>query len=211
MTDHQVTAARTSDPFDKLLSSMVGLPNGAHTQPAVVQAIDFYGNTTSFMIQTVRTDEGVTAFVTQVNAQGSQRYILPQHVLMVLDRQRAAITTKIRRRHGKRIAEERKAAGKQPGFMKKEQPMRQPNYEMLPEHMREGMQLWVERGIDPGDFLMAVLQNDLMGALGKADSTNIDRLKDYGMFLYNEVPSDCFGSLENVSAWMERGGLLGHE
>jgi hypothetical protein len=89
--------------------------------------------------------------------------------------------------------------------------MRQPNYEMLPEHMREGMQLWVERGIDPGDFLMAVLQNDLMGALGKADSTNIDRLKDYGMFLYNEVPSDCFGSLENVSAWMERGGLLGHE
>jgi hypothetical protein len=89
--------------------------------------------------------------------------------------------------------------------------MRQPNYEMLPEHMREVMQLWVERGIDPGDFLMAVLRNDLMGALGKADSTNIDRLKDYGMFLYNEVPSGCFGSLENVSAWMERGGLLGHE
>lgn len=86
-----------------------------------------------------------------------------------------------------------------------------PNYEMLPEHMQEGMQLWVERGIEPGSFLTAVLCNDLMGALGKADSTNIDRLKDYGMFLYNEVPSTCFGSREKVRAWAERGGLFGHD
>ncbi|MDH4172120.1 MAG: hypothetical protein OEW90_01845 [Betaproteobacteria bacterium] len=116
---HKVTAARASDPFDKLLSSMIGLPNGAHTQPTVVQHIDFYGNATSFMIQTVRTEEGITAFVTQVNAQGSARSILPQTVLAVIDRQRAAITTKLRRRHGRRIAEERMAAGIQPGFMKK--------------------------------------------------------------------------------------------
>lgn len=119
VAEHKPTAAITSDPFDRLLSRMIGLPNGAHTQPAVVQAIDFYGNATSYMIQTVRTDEGVTAFVTQVNAQGSERYILPQHVLNALDRQRASITTKLRRRHGKRVAEERKAAGHQPGFMKK--------------------------------------------------------------------------------------------
>jgi hypothetical protein len=117
--EHKVTASLPTDPFDKLLSSMVGLPNGAHCAPAVVQAIDFYGHTTSFMIQTVRTDEGVIAFVTQVNAQGSQRYILPQHVLQTIDRQRDSISTQIRRRHGRRIAEERKAAGKLPGFMKK--------------------------------------------------------------------------------------------
>jgi hypothetical protein len=96
---------------------MIGLPNGAHTQPSVVQHIDFYGNTTSYMIQTVRTDEGVTAFITQVNAQGSVRYMLPCGARRV-DRQRDALTTKIRRRHGKRIAEERKAAGIKPGFMK---------------------------------------------------------------------------------------------
>ena len=117
--EHKATAAVTKDPFDLLLSSMIGLPNGAHTQPSVVQHIDFYGNTTSYMIQTVRTDEGVTSFVTQVNAQGSVRYVLPQSVLAVLDRQRDALTTKIRRRHGKRIAEERKAQGLKPGFMKK--------------------------------------------------------------------------------------------
>lgn len=116
--EHKVTAALPSDPFDKLLSRLIGLPNGAHTQPTVVQAMDFYGHTTSFMIQTVRTDEGVTAFVTQVNAEGSVRSILPANVLAVIDRQRASITTKLRRRHGRRIAEERKAAGIAPGFMK---------------------------------------------------------------------------------------------
>lgn len=52
--EHKVTEHLPSDEFDKLLSRVIGLPNGAHTQPAVVQAIDFYGHTTSFMIQTVR-------------------------------------------------------------------------------------------------------------------------------------------------------------
>lgn len=117
--EHKVTAARTTDPFDRMLSTMIGLPNGAHTKPAVVQDIDFYGNATSYMIQTVRTDEQITAFVTQVSASGSVRSILPQSVIAVIDRQRASITTKLRRRHGKRIAEERMAAGIQPGFMSK--------------------------------------------------------------------------------------------
>lgn len=117
--EHKVSATLPTDQFDKLLSRLVGLPNGAHTQPSVVQSIDFYGNTTSFMVQTVRTDEGATTFVTQVNAQGSARYILPPNVLALIARQRDAITTKIRRRHGRRIAEERKAAGIAPGFAKK--------------------------------------------------------------------------------------------
>jgi hypothetical protein len=117
--EHKVTATRSSDPFDKMLSGMIGLPNGAHTKPAVVQAIDFYGNATSYIIQTVRTDESVTAFVTQVSAQGAVRTILPSAVLATIDRQRDSITKKLRSRHGKRIAEERMAAGIQPGFMKK--------------------------------------------------------------------------------------------
>lgn len=116
--EHKVTATRSSDPFDKMLSGMIGLPNGAHTKPAVVQAIDFYGNATSYIIQTVRTDESVTAFVTQVSAQGAVRTILPSTVLSTIDRQRDSITKKLRSRHGRRIAEERKLAGKEPGFMK---------------------------------------------------------------------------------------------
>lgn len=117
--EHRVSASLPSDEFDRLLSRLLGLPNGAHTNPTVVQSIDFYGNATSFMIQTVKTDEGVTSFVTQVNAAGSVRFIMPQNVLATIDRQRDSLTHQIRRRHGKRIAEERKAAGLKPGFMTK--------------------------------------------------------------------------------------------
>jgi hypothetical protein len=117
--EHKVSAARTTDPFDKMLSSLIGLPNGAHTKPAVVQDIDFYGHTRTYIVQTVRTDESVTAFITQVSADGAQRTILPSAVLSVIDRQRESITTKLRRRNGKRIAEERKLAGVEPGFLKK--------------------------------------------------------------------------------------------
>ena len=95
-----------TDRFDQALSRLLGLPNGAHTQPAVIQAVDFYGNVTSYMVQTVKTEEGATAFITQVNAAGSIRYILPPAVLRAIDRQQEATTTMIRRRHGKRLAEE---------------------------------------------------------------------------------------------------------
>jgi hypothetical protein len=116
--EHKATEAVTKDPFDRMLSSMIGVPNGAHTQPSVVQHIDFYGNATSYMIQTCRTEQGVVAFVTQVTAQGSVRYMLPHSVLQTIDRQRDSVTKQLRSRHGKRIAEERAARGEQPGFMK---------------------------------------------------------------------------------------------
>lgn len=103
------TATLPTDQFDKLLSRLIGLPNGAHTQPAVVQALDFYGNVTSYMVQTVKTDEGPNVFVTQVNAAGSARFILPPSVVRVMDRQRDSTTTQVRRRHGKRLAAERGA------------------------------------------------------------------------------------------------------
>jgi hypothetical protein len=100
-----------TDPFDQMLSQLTGLPNGASTQPTVIQAQDFYGNTTSYMVQTVKWDEGETTFVTQVNASGSARYILPPKVLATMWRQREALITQVRRRHGKRIAAERIASG----------------------------------------------------------------------------------------------------
>lgn len=93
-----------ADFFDQSLARLIGLPNGAHTQPTVVQAVDFYGNTTSYMVQTVKTDEGPSIFVTIVNAANSARFILPPAVIRVIDRQRHSTTKTIRRRHGQRVA-----------------------------------------------------------------------------------------------------------
>ena len=85
------------------------------------------------------------------------------------------------------------------------------NYDKLPGHMQDGMRLYIERGIDAGSFMMAVLCNDLMGACGKADHINRERLFDYCNFLYNEAPSSCFGSPGKVAAWIAHGGLKGNQ
>jgi hypothetical protein len=105
-----------ADQFDILLGTLIGHPNGGHTPAAVVQDIDFYNNSTQYIVQTVRTEKGSTVFLTQVNSAGSARYILPPKVLALIDRQRDTTTTQIRRRHGKRLAAERAANGQQPTF-----------------------------------------------------------------------------------------------
>lgn len=116
--EHKVTASRTQDQFDRMLDSLIGLPNGAHTKLSAVQHRDFYGHTTTYNIQSVKTEDGVTTFVWQSDADGLVRFILPTKVLASIDRQRKSLTKQVRSRHGKRIAEERMAAGIKPGFMK---------------------------------------------------------------------------------------------
>lgn len=83
------------------------------------------------------------------------------------------------------------------------------DYSELPEHMRDGMRRYIERGIEAGSFMTAVLSNDLMGALGKADDVNRHQLFAYASFLYNEAPRACHGSPEAVAAWIVQGGLNG--
>ncbi len=43
------------------------------------------------------------------------------------------------------------------------------DYSPLPEHMQDGMRRYIENGIEGGSFMMAVLCNDLMGAIVVVD------------------------------------------
>lgn len=81
--------------------------------------------------------------------------------------------------------------------------------DQLPEHMRDGMYRWIEHGIKPGGFGVAVLENDLVGAFGRADMTNIRCMKDWANWLYNRAPADCWGSKAAVNKWAAHGGLNG--
>src|SRR5262245_24536528 len=96
-----------SDAFALQLRTLSGLPNGAQTQAALVQDVDFYGNISNYILQTVKWDKGTTVFVTV----GSERFVLPPKVVGLLLRQQEAVTRMVRRRHGLRLAEERKANG----------------------------------------------------------------------------------------------------
>lgn len=80
---------------------------------------------------------------------------------------------------------------------------------MLPEHMRDGMQRYIEHGIPPGSFLAAVLSNDLRGAYERADYINQLVIGDYLRYLYSYAPQGCWGSPKSYHAWIEQGGLKG--
>lgn len=71
----------------------------------------------------------------------------------------------------------------------------------IPEHMHDGIALYLSDGIEPGSFLLSVLMNDLSGACSRADDINRDRLFDYVSFLWNEAPSAAWGSRDKVIEW----------
>ena len=85
------------------------------------------------------------------------------------------------------------------------------NWDLIPHHMQGGVRRWIEDGIKPGQFLAAVLCNDLKEALGRADDINRDRLHDTVSFFYSHAPIGCWGSPENFADWHKSGGLNGLE
>jgi hypothetical protein len=74
----------------------------------------------------------------------------------------------------------------------------------IPDRMMGGITRYVENGISPGHFLMAVLENNLSEACGRADDENMENLPAYVGYLYNETPSQCHGSPEKVHAWIAK-------
>jgi len=76
----------------------------------------------------------------------------------------------------------------------------------IPEHMHDGIVLYLVHKIPPGGFLTAVLENDLFGACSKADHINIGLLYVYCTFFYTVCPPGCYGSPEKVKAWLEERG-----
>ena len=85
-----------------------------------------------------------------------------------------------------------------------------PSYDKLPEYMQHSARMWIEDGILTGDFLAAIVTNDLKGAARAADSTNLPLLHIYATWMINDIPAECHGSIEKVRAWTERGGLNGN-
>lgn len=83
------------------------------------------------------------------------------------------------------------------------------NWDLIPEHMRGGLQRYLTHGIPPGHFLGAVLKNDLAEACRRADLENLPILYRYVEFLYNYVPSSAWGSHDNYHKWIKHKGASG--
>lgn len=74
-------------------------------------------------------------------------------------------------------------------------------YELLPANLRGGVERWIEKGVMPGDFLTAVIHNDLFEAFSRADIHSRMAMFDIIVWFYNHAPRSCYGSKEEVQQW----------
>lgn len=73
----------------------------------------------------------------------------------------------------------------------------------IPPLLIERLQAYVKDRIPTGDFLRAVLENDLKGAVGRADVQSQRALCAIVSYCYNHIPSACWGSPEKVEEWLK--------
>lgn len=72
----------------------------------------------------------------------------------------------------------------------------------ISEHMLYSLKQYIEHKQPVGDFLTAVLENDLSEAVARADENNLKNLPAFVGYLYNEAPSQCWGSKKKVEEWL---------
>lgn len=73
----------------------------------------------------------------------------------------------------------------------------------VPSQLHDGLVNYLAYGIPTGSFLHAVLTNDLVGAVSRADERSAEGLVALVRFLYNMAPAVAWGSDENVALWIE--------
>lgn len=81
---------------------------------------------------------------------------------------------------------------------------------LLPEHMRDSMKRWIQFGISPGSFGLAILRNNLTESFLMADAINRQRMVDWVKFLVYHMPAGAWGSPDAVDCWIDNGGLNGN-
>lgn len=72
----------------------------------------------------------------------------------------------------------------------------------VPEHLHDGLVHYIAARRPVGQFLMAVLTNDLHKACAHADDICQVHLHSLVFFLYNYAPGTCWGSTKGVARWL---------
>lgn len=63
---------------------------------------------------------------------------------------------------------------------------------------------YVLNGHVPGEFIGAILCNDLSSSFKNADDDNLKRIFALVSYIYNYIPMNAHGSLARVNAWLAR-------
>lgn len=76
------------------------------------------------------------------------------------------------------------------------------DYSNIPSLVALRLIEYVEHGQRTGDFLRAVINNDLKDAVGRADSESKQALADIVGWLHNFAPSGCWGRPGAYEGWI---------
>ena len=69
---------------------------------------------------------------------------------------------------------------------------------MTLEEAKQSISDYITNGWQPGSFLTAILSNDLFDAISRADNESRENLPKIVDWIYNNVPSNVYGSRERV-------------
>jgi len=72
---------------------------------------------------------------------------------------------------------------------------------MRPE-IKAAIDRYAKERIPTGDFLRAVLENDLFEAIGRADLGNRMDIHEICSYIYNNIPLNSWGSKKIVKEWL---------
>jgi len=76
------------------------------------------------------------------------------------------------------------------------------DYEIY-DNVRESIENYYYRRLEPGSFVYAMLCNDFVDAVLKADYWNAQQMKDNALWLANRMPPGAWGSKEIVDEWLK--------
>lgn len=77
-------------------------------------------------------------------------------------------------------------------------------YSELPFTLQSGMQMYLDKRIAPGSFLLACLCNDWLKACCYADPDNVHKMHVLAMWLIAHAPVESYGSPTKVANWLGR-------
>jgi len=78
---------------------------------------------------------------------------------------------------------------------------------VIPKSVQDEIDRHVEQGCPCGDFVTAILDNDLQEAFQRADDHNLAYMKEIVTYMYAHTPAACQGSKLKRRAWQSHQGL----
>lgn len=84
--------------------------------------------------------------------------------------------------------------------------MMTPTEQLLEQTLREHIETFIrykDHGIEPGSCSRAILENNLCDAARRADHPTRFLLAHLALFVFQEMPGNCWGSKEQVDAWIK--------